>query len=70
MTMQRKIVAVTGASGYIGAKLLEHLEEMPGRGRLVIFDQRPMAAPIHNVASFHPDLSLPTDPRDAAGLIG
>ena len=70
MVMQRKIVAVTGASGYIGAKLLEHLEEMPGRGRLVIFDQRPMAAPIHNVASFHPDLSLPADPRDATGLIG
>lgn len=70
MTTQRKIVAVTGASGYIGAKLLEHLEDLPGRGRLVIFDQRPMAAPLHNVASFHPDLSVPPDPRDATGLIG
>ena len=70
MTTQRKIVAVTGASGYIGAKLLEHLEPMPGRGKLALFDRRPIAAPLHNIVSFHPDLTAQTDSRDDAGLIG
>ena len=59
MAIQRKVVAVTGASGYIGAKLLEHLEETPGLGRLVIFDIRPMAAPVHNIASYRRDVVGP-----------
>ena len=61
MTTQRKVVAVTGSSGYIGAKLLEHLEETPGLGKLVIFDTQPMAAPVHNVAAFRRDVSTPID---------
>lgn len=59
MTTQRKVVAVTGSSGYIGAKLLDHLEETPGLGKLVIFDTQPMRAPIHNVAAFRHDVSTP-----------
>ncbi len=61
MTTQRKVVAVTGASGYIGAKLLEHLEETPGLGKLVTFDTRPMAAPIHNIAAFRRDVATPIE---------
>ena len=61
MTTQRKVVAVTGSSGYIGAKLLEHLEETPGLGKPVIFDQRPMAAPIHHIAAYRHDVSNPID---------
>ena len=61
MTTQRKVVAVTGSSGYIGAKLLEHLEETPGLGKLVAFDTRPLPAPIHNIASFRRDISTPID---------
>ena len=59
MTTQRKVVAVTGSSGYIGAKLLDHLEETPGLGKLVMFDTQPMRAPIHNVASYRRDVSAP-----------
>ena len=59
MTTQRKVVAVTGSSGYIGAKLLEHLEETPGRGKLVTFDTRPLRAPIHNIAAFRHDVATP-----------
>ena len=61
MTTQRKVVAVTGSSGYIGAKLLEHLEETPGLGKMVAFDTRPLPAPIHNIASFRRDISTPID---------
>ncbi len=59
MTTQRKVVAVTGSSGYIGAKLLEHLEETPRLGKLVTFDTRPMAAPIHNIAAYRRDVADP-----------
>ena len=52
-------MAVTGSSGYIGSKLLEHLEELPWVRRLVTFDVRPMPAPIHNIAAFRQDVSNP-----------
>ena len=58
MTSQRRVVAVTGSSGHIGAKLLEHLEETPGLGKLVAFDTRPLQAPIHNIATFRRDVTM------------
>lgn len=61
MTTQRKVVAVTGSSGYIGARLLEHLEETPGLGKLVTFDTEPMRGPIHNIAAFRRDVTNPID---------
>ena len=61
MTTQRKVVAVTGSSGYIGAKLLEHLEETPGLGKLVTFDTQPMSAPIHNIAAYRRDVTARID---------
>ncbi len=59
MTTQQKVVAVTGSSGHIGAKLLEHLEETPGLGKLVAFDTRPLRAPVHNIAVFRRDVAEP-----------
>ncbi len=59
MTTPRKVVAVTGSSGQIGSKLLEHLEEAPGFGKLVAFDTRPLRAPIHNIAAIRHDVSTP-----------
>ncbi len=61
MTTRRKVVAVTGTSGYIGAKLLEHLEETPGLGKLVAFDTRPLPAPIHNIATYRRDVTARFD---------
>ena len=61
MTTQRKVVAVTGSSGYIGAKLLEHLEETPGLGKQVTFDTRPLAAPVHNIAAYRRDVTARID---------
>ena len=57
MTSQGKVVAVTGSSGYIGRKLLEHLEGLPGLEKVVAFDTEPLAAPIHNIAAFRHDVS-------------
>ena len=59
MTTPHKMVAVTGSSGHLGAKLLEHLEEIPGLGKLVAFDRRPLRAPVHNIAVFRNDVTKP-----------
>lgn len=59
MTTQQKVVAVTGSSGHIGAKLLERLEETPGLGKLVAFDTRPLRSPVHNIAAFRRDVTQP-----------
>lgn len=42
-----RVVAVTGASGYIGARLLRELEEV-GLDKLVAIDLRPLQNPVHN----------------------
>ena len=57
MTTQQKVVAITGSSGHLGSKLLEHLEELPGLGKLVAFDTRPLRAPVNNIAAFRKDVS-------------
>ena len=57
MTSQQKIVAITGASGHLGSKLLEHLEDIPEFGKLVAFDTRPLRAPVRNIAAFRSDVS-------------
>ncbi len=56
MTFQRKVVAITGSSGHLGARLLEHLEDVPGLGKLVGFDVKPLRAPVHNIAVYRKDV--------------
>ena len=57
MTLQQRVVAITGSSGHLGSKLLEHLEDMPGLGKLVAFDTRPLRVPVHNIAAFRRDVT-------------
>ncbi|MCH8799797.1 MAG: NAD-dependent epimerase/dehydratase family protein, partial [Chloroflexi bacterium] len=61
MAQQGKVVAVTGASGYVGAKLLERLEQEPGLRKLVAFDVNPLVVPVHNIAVYRKDVSQPID---------
>ncbi len=57
MSSQQRVVAITGSSGHLGSKLLEHLEDMPGLGKLVAFDTRPLREPVHNIAVFRRDVA-------------
>jgi UDP-glucose 4-epimerase len=58
-----KIVAVTGASGYIGSRLLQQLEEEAEETleKLIAFDLKPPSGPIHNIAVYRRDVSRPID---------
>ena len=58
MTGPPNVVAVTGASGYIGARLLQQLEE-ESLDKLVAFDTRPPPYPIHNIAVYRHDVERP-----------
>ena len=61
MTQQGKTVAVTGACGYIGTKLLEKLEEETHLRKLVAFDVNPLPLPVHNIAFYRKNVSEPID---------
>ncbi len=61
MAQQGKVVAVTGASGYIGTKLLERLEQEPSLRKLVAFDVNPPPVPFHNIAVYRKNVSEPID---------
>ena len=56
-----RAIAVTGSSGFIGSKLLEHLELVPGLHKLVAFDTAPLTAPIRNIAAYRQDVAEPVD---------
>ncbi len=51
------VVAVTGAAGYVGSRLLQKLDENPQHRQIIAFDARPLAFPIHNVAAYRKDVS-------------
>ena len=53
------VVAVTGASGYIGSRLLQELEE--DLAKVVAIDTKPLAVPFHNIASERMDVTQPLD---------
>lgn len=57
--MQRppKAVAITGAAGYIGSRLLRQLESNTNIGKVIAFDKRPLPYPIHNISYYQRDLN-------------
>ena len=54
-------VAVTGASGYIGSRLLQELESDARLEKSVAIDTRPLPMPYHNVAAERRDVTQPLD---------
>ena len=61
MAEQGKTVGVTGASGYIGTKLLERLEQENTLRKLVAFDVNPLPLPVHNIAFYRKNVSEPIE---------
>lgn len=57
-----KVVAITGAAGYVGTRLLTQLEINPNVGKIVAFDKSPLPFPIHNISYHQLDLCPPRPP--------
>ena len=55
------VVAVTGASGYIGSRLLQELEMEEDLAKVMAIDTRPLPVPFHNVTSERLDVTQPLD---------
>ncbi|MCE2462713.1 MAG: NAD-dependent epimerase/dehydratase family protein [Dehalococcoidia bacterium] len=55
------VVAVTGASGYIGSRLLQELEEEENLAKVVAIDTKPLEVPFHNVFLERMDVTQPLD---------
>ncbi len=51
MEQPPKSVAITGASGYVGARLLRKLEDEEDISKLVAIDTLPPTVPIRNMAA-------------------
>ena len=59
MEANNRVVAITGAAGYVGTRLLHILEAEGDQHKLVAIDTKPLAFPIHNVAAYRSDISEP-----------
>ncbi len=66
------VVAVTGASGFIGFRFLQELEAMDTLDKLVAIDLKPLPKPLHNVRAHRLDVSQPLAPvfqRDSVDTV-
>ena len=61
MTDAPRVVAVTGASGYIGSRLLQELEQQETLEKIVAIDLRSPSSPLHNMISRKRDVAQPLD---------
>ena len=61
MEQPPKSVAITGASGYVGARLLRKLEDEEDISKLVAIDTLPPTVPIRNMAAYRMSVTKPID---------
>ena len=61
MEQPPKSVAITGASGYVGARLLRKLEGEEDISKLVAIDTLPPTVPIRNMAAYRMSVTKPID---------
>ena len=61
MNSRAPVVAVTGASGYIGSRLLQELEGQDGLSKVVAIDIRPLPSTFHKVTSEQQDVTRPLE---------
>ncbi len=61
MASSPPVVAITGASGYVGSRLLLELEQEERLSKVVAMDTRPLPVPYHNVAAERIDVTEPLD---------
>lgn len=68
-TSAGRVVAVTGASEYLGRRLVEHLREHPGYRKICVIDVRQPACATGPKTVFCPvDLTMPEAGRELAGI--
>ena len=61
MAEHPRVVAVTGAAGYVGSRLLQELEQEENLAKVVAIDIRPLRRPVHNILAKRVDVTHPLD---------
>lgn len=61
MSDRPKAVAVTGAAGYVGSRLIEQLAEVEELETVLAVDAKPLRRPVHNIKAARLDVAQPLD---------
>ena len=61
MSDRSRAVAVTGAAGYVGSRLIEHLAEVEELDTVLAIDAKPLRRPVHNIKAARLDVREPLD---------
>lgn len=61
MAERPQAVAVTGAAGYVGSRLIRELAEEAGLAKVLAIDTKPLRRPVHNIKASRLDVSQPLD---------
>jgi UDP-glucose 4-epimerase len=67
---EHRVIAVTGARGFIGSELVKRLEEDRRYARILALDIRKPDFPLDKTRFYKLDLTLPTADADLADLLG
>ena len=61
MNDRPRAVAVTGAAGYVGSRLIEQLAEVEELDTVLAIDAKPLRRPVHNIKAARVDVAEPMD---------